>query len=101
MAIVRIAAHIIGHAEDGYIQYNTDTKEVQSHLRHPELDQKVVEYLTTERAMHQYTSLSQYQTISAVPASSLDTLKLALCNIWVALGVHIDWSRPVEDALSK
>lgn len=97
MTIVKVAAHIINHAEDGYLQYNTETKEVQSHLHHPDLDQKVVDYLTTERAMHQYTSLSQFQTVSAVPASSLETFKLALCYIWVDLGVHIDWSRPVED----
>lgn len=97
MAIVKIAAHIIAHREDGYIQYDTETGAVESHLHHPELDQKVVEYLTTERVMHQYTGLSAFRTISAVPASSLETLKLALCYIWLALGVHVDWSRPVEE----
>lgn len=96
MAVVKVAAHIIGGNEEGYIQYDTETCAVESHLYHAETDQKVVEYLMTERAMHQYTNLSVFHTVSAVPASSLETFKLALCYIWLALGVHVDWSRPVE-----
>ena len=46
--------------------------------------------------MHRYTDLSLYDHVSAVPVSSLENLKLALCRIWFDLGVHIDWSRPVE-----
>lgn len=96
MAIFKVAAHIINHREDGYIAYDTDTKTVTSHLHHDELDKQVEQYLTTEQVMHKFTSLSQFDKVSAVPASSLETFKLALCTIWPKLGVYIDWSRPVE-----
>lgn len=96
MAIIKVAAHIINQQEDGYISYNTETKEVQSHLADDALNQKVVDYLTTEQVMHQYTSLSQFNKISAVPTSSEEYFKLALCKIWEILGVHVDWSRPVD-----
>lgn len=96
MAIFKVAAHIINQQEDGYISYDTETKQVQSHVHDDAINQQVVDYLTTEQVMHRYTSLSQFDKVSAVPASSLENFKLALCTIWVKLGVHIDWSRPVE-----
>lgn len=96
MAIFKVAAHIINKREDGYISYDTETKHVESHVYDDAVDQQVVAYLTTEQVMHRYTSLAQFDKVSAVPASSLENFKLALCTIWSKLGVHIDWSRPVD-----
>lgn len=96
MAVFKVAAHT-GANNNGYIAYDTETKAVQVCLNDDDINQKVTDYLTTERPLHKFTDLSYYETISAAPVSSLETLKLALCYIWLAMGVHIDWSRPVEE----
>ena len=75
MAIFKVAAHT-GDNNNGYIEYNTETKELGVHLNDEAVNERAREYLTTERVLHQYTDLSQYKTISAVPTSSLETLKL-------------------------
>ena len=75
MAIFKVAAHT-GDNNNGYIEYDTETKELGVHLND--------------------TDLSNYKTLSVVPTSSLEALKLALCYIWRATGIHIDWSRPVD-----
>lgn len=95
MAVFKVAAHT-GANTNGYIAYNTELKELQVCLHNDAVNASVYEYLTTERGMHRFTDLSYYETVSAVPTSSLETLKLALCYIWRLLGVHIDWSRPVD-----
>lgn len=95
MAVFTVAAHT-GTNCNGYIAYNTDTKDLSVCLHDDEINEKVRQYLTAEQVMHRFVSLSQYEVVSAVPASSVETLKLALCYIWLALGVHIDWSRPAE-----
>lgn len=95
MVVFKVAAHT-GDNNNGYISYDTDTKEVGVFLNDDEINEKVRTYLTTEKALHRYTELSLYDNISVVPASSLDTFKLALGYIWRPLGVHIDWSRPVD-----
>lgn len=95
MAIFKVAAHT-GDNNNGYIMYDTEHKTVEVCLNDAAVNARVYKYLTTERPMHRFTDLSYYETVSAVPASSLDHLKLALCYIWLVLGVHIDWSRPAE-----
>lgn len=95
MAIFKVVAHT-GDNNNGYIEYNTETKELGVHLNDEAVNERAREYLTTEKVLHQYTDLSKYKTISAVPTSSLEMLKLAMCYMWRATGVHIDWSRPVE-----
>ena len=95
MAIFKVAAHT-GDNNNGYIAYDLESKELNVCLNDDTVNAKVYEYLTTERGMHRFTDLSYYETVSAVPASSLETLKLALCYIWRSLGVHVDWSRPVD-----
>ncbi len=95
MAIFKVAAHT-GDNNNGYIEYDTETKELGVHLNDEEIDTKVREYLTTERPLHRFTDLSYYETVSVVPTDDVESLKLALCYIWLALGVHVDWSRPVE-----
>lgn len=96
MSIFKVIAHT-GINNNGYIQYDTDTKELTVELNDNEIEKRVREYLTTERALHRYVGLSTFETVSAAPISSLETLKLALGYIWLALDVHIDWSRPVEE----
>lgn len=96
MAMFKVAAHT-GDNNNGYIAYDTETKELGVYLNDDDMNAKVREYLTTVRPLHRFTDLSYYETISAVPTQDVDTLKLALCYIWYALGVHVDWSRPVDD----
>ena len=72
MAIFKVVAHT-GDNNNGYIEYNTETKELGVHLNDEAVNERAREYLTTERVLHQYTDLSQYKTISAVPTSSLET----------------------------
>ena len=95
MAIFKVAAHT-GDNNNGYIEYDTETKELGVHLNDDVMNERARQYLTTEKDLHQYTDLAQYKTISTVPTSSLEMLKLALCYIWRATGIHIDWSRPVD-----
>ena len=91
MAVFTVAAHTAGH-NDGFIRYNTETKELQLMLHDEEK-----EFLTKVHPWHRYVTLSQYETVNAAATDNLETLKLALGYIWLPLGVHIDWSRPVED----
>ncbi|MCH4178567.1 MAG: hypothetical protein LKF47_01695 [Megasphaera sp.] len=97
MALFKVAAHT-GENNNGYISYDTDTKALDVHLNDDSINTKVRTYLTSVQSMHRFTDLSLYDTINAIPASSLETLKLALGYIWLAMGVHIDWSRPVDMA---
>lgn len=93
--IFKVAAHT-GDNNNGYIAYNTETKEVDVQLNDEEINKRAKEYLTTVKELHKYTDLSLYDTIMAVPASSLENFKLALGYMWMPTGVHIDWSRPVD-----
>ena len=36
-------------------------------------------------ALHRFTDLSYYETVSVVPTDDVESLKLALCYIWLAL----------------
>lgn len=95
MALFKVAAHT-GDNNNGYISYDTDTKQVKVKLNDAAIDAKLYEYLTTVQSLHRYTDLSLYETVNAIPASSLDVFKLSLGYVWLAMGVHIDWSRPIE-----
>lgn len=95
MSIFKVICHT-GTNNNGFIQYDTDTKALVVQLHDPEKEAEVRQYLTKERVMHTYKELSKYDTVSAVPVSSLENLKLALVNIWYDLEVHIDWSRPSD-----
>ncbi|MBC3537172.1 hypothetical protein [Megasphaera hominis] len=96
MALFTVAAHTAGH-NDGFIRYNTETKELQLMLHDEEKEKEAREFLTKVHPWHRYVTLSQYETVNAAATDNLETLKLALGYIWLPLGVHIDWSRPVED----
>ena len=94
MSIYKVAAHT-GADNEGYIQNDTDTKEVQVFLNDDGINRKVVEYLTTVKSLKKFTGLSEYELINAMPNASLEIFKLALGKIWEDIEVHIDWSRPV------
>lgn len=96
MAVFTVAVHT-GDNNNGYIQYDAETKKLTVHLNDAEKEKETYSFLTTVRSWHRYVTLSQCETITAAATDSLDTLKLALGYIWLALGVHIDWSRPVEE----
>ncbi|MCH4166131.1 MAG: hypothetical protein LKF74_05330 [Megasphaera sp.] len=95
MALFKVAAHT-GDNNNGYISYDTDTKQVNVRLNDDVLDAKLYEYLTTVQSLHRYTDLSLYETVNVIPASSLEALKLSLGYVWLSMGIHIDWSRPIE-----
>ncbi len=97
MSIFKVAVHT-GENNNGFIQYDTDTKELVLHLNDPEKEKTGREYLTSMRDLHRYTGpgLSEVETVRAIPVESLETLKLALGYMWWATGIHIDWSRPAE-----
>lgn len=95
MAIYKIAAHT-GTNDNGYIQYDADTRTVQVHLCNDEINRKVYEYLTTCQTLHNYVDLSFFETIKERPVDSWETMRLALAKVWMELGVHIDWSRKVD-----
>lgn len=96
MAIFKAAAHT-GDNNNGYIGYDTETKELTVVLNDAEKEAAVRKYLTSIRGWHRYVDLSQYEVETAAAVDSLDTLKLALGYMWLELGVHMDWSRPVEE----
>ncbi|WP_296823265.1 hypothetical protein [uncultured Megasphaera sp.] len=95
MSVFTVAAHT-GDNNNGYIQYDTEIKKLTVHLNDAEKEKEAYDFLTSVRSWHRYVTLSQYETITAAATDSLDILKLALGYIWLPLGVHIDWSRPVE-----
>lgn len=95
MSVFKVAAHT-GDNNNGYISYDTETKKLDVHLNDPEKEAQAYQFLTTVRSWHRYVDLSLYETVNAAATDSLDTLKLALGYIWLPLGIHIDWSRPVD-----
>lgn len=48
MVIFKVAAHT-GDNNNGYIEYDTETKELGVHLNDDAMDEKARQYLTTER----------------------------------------------------
>lgn len=97
MALFKVAAHT-GENNNGYISYDTDTRALDVQLNDEAANANLHEYLTTVQTLHQFTDLSYYETINVIPVSSLEMLKLALGYVWMSMGVHIDWSRPVDIA---
>lgn len=95
MLIYKVAAHT-GANDNGYIEYNTETKEVKAHFSADKVCQRVVDYLTKEQEFHYFTGLTTYKMICAVPTSNLEIFKLSLCYIWTRANIYIDWSRPVD-----
>ncbi|WP_273060871.1 hypothetical protein [Colibacter massiliensis] len=95
MSIYKVAAHT-GADNNGYIQYDTESKRVDVFLNDTEYNRRIYEYLTKPRALKKFTGLSEYEVITDAPNASLELLKIALGKIWQDLGVHMDWSRPVE-----
>ena len=95
MSVFKVVCHT-GENNNGFIQYDLETRKLTVVLHDAAKEAEVIAYLTKERVMHRYKELSLYDNVSAVPVSNLDTLKLALVNIWLDLGVHIDWSRPAD-----
>jgi hypothetical protein len=95
VSIYKVAAHT-GADNNGYIQYDTESKRVDVFLNDTEYNRRIYEYLTKPRALKKFTSLSEYEVITDAPNASLELLKIALGKIWQDLGVHMDWSRPVE-----
>ena len=95
MALFTVCVHT-GENNNGYIQYDPETKGLTVHLNDKVKEKEVYQVLTQVRPWHRFTSLSQYDIVQAAATDSLDTLKLALGYIWKPLGVHVDWSRPVD-----
>ena len=52
MAIFKVVAHT-GDNNNGYIEYNTETKELGVHLNDEAVNERAREYLTTEKVLHQ------------------------------------------------
>ena len=76
-------------------------KSLQFNLNDAEKEKETYSFLTTVRSWHRYVTLSQYETITAAATDSLDTLKLALGYIWLALGVHITGAAPSKKCNGK
>ncbi|WP_277300823.1 hypothetical protein [Veillonella montpellierensis] len=91
--VFHVAIHY-GITSNGYIAYNIDTKELTVVLPEQEWADKVKAYLTTEQTIQHAVGLNTYETVTVLPVSSLDNLKLALTRMWTAIEVQVDWSRP-------
>lgn len=91
--VFHVAIHY-GITSNGYITYNIDTKELTVVLPEQEWADKVKAYLTTEQTIKNAVGLNTYETVTVLPVSSLDNLKLALTRMWMAIEVQVDWSRP-------
>lgn len=95
MAMYYVSIHY-GTNQCGYLGYHTETKELEVKLPEAEWETKVRQYLQETRVIKNATGLNTYDSMEVAPLSSLENLKLALTRMWEAIGVQVDWSRPVE-----
>ncbi|MEG6584266.1 hypothetical protein [Dendrosporobacter sp. 1207_IL3150] len=82
--------------DNGFIEYDTDTKEINVILKDESKRSEVEKYLTTEHVINApQNTLLDFKKCLITPVNNVEDLKLALTRLWQTTGVHVDWSRPV------
>ncbi|KYZ77795.1 hypothetical protein AXX12_17170 [Anaerosporomusa subterranea] len=82
----------------GRIEYDPAAKTATVILDNPIKRKEVEDYLKQPRIMpHARATLLDLEHLEIKPLDSLETLKLALTNLWETTGVLVDWSRPADD----
>lgn len=81
----------------GYVQYNTETKELEVVLKDEAKREQVKQYLTARQTlMAPQQTLLDFCEHTMVPVDNVDNLKLALTRLWNHTGILVDWSHPIS-----
>ena len=81
----------------GYIEYDAAAKTAEVVLGDDEGKQMVEDYLRqTHDIKIPHETLMDFTTEKIEPLASQENLQIALTRLWNTIGVHVDWSRPVD-----
>lgn len=90
----RVAIHF--RNDNGYIEYDPNTKQIKVLLADEGKRQEVEKYLAAEHFIRSANkTLVDFQPAKTIPYENVEQLKLALTRLWENTGVLVDWSRPV------
>lgn len=81
----------------GYVEYREDERAATVVLDDVSKKAETEVYLAQARQIRvPKESLLEFETRTIQPLRSLEEFKLAMTRIWGEIGLHVDWSRPVE-----
>jgi len=92
--LYRVAVH---YGEDnGYVEYDGNGKSVRVVLQDPNIRQKAEAYFANELMIAvPQDGLRDFKEQVVHPTASKEEFQLAMTRLWMTIGVHVDWSRPV------
>lgn len=81
----------------GYVEYREDEKAATVVLDDAAKKAETEAYLAQAREIRvPKDSLVEFEARTIQPLRSLEEFKLAMTRIWGEIGLHVDWSRPVQ-----
>lgn len=81
----------------GYIEYNKANQTAEVVFANEPIKAKIEEYLQAKHVLQiPHHTLHDFTEVEIEPLSSEENFQLALTRMWDAIGVHVDWSRPVD-----
>ncbi|MDD4600478.1 hypothetical protein SDC9_15056 [bioreactor metagenome] len=91
--IYRVAVHY-GN-DNGFVEYNLETKTIKVDLAHDEKRREAEEYLAKEHTIAvAQDGIRDFKDQKVNAAQDVESFKLALTRMWEAIDLHVDWSRP-------
>lgn len=91
--IYRVAVHYDN--DNGFVEYNLDTKTIKVDLANDAKRQEAEEYLAKEHIIAvAQADIRDFKDQKVIASQDVESFKLALTRMWEATDVHVDWSRP-------
>ena len=82
----------------GYIEYDAENKKATVTLAEDEGKKLTEEFLSKVHEIEiPHETLLDFTAEKINPVADIKSFQIALTRLWEATGVHVDWSRPVED----
>ncbi len=81
----------------GYVDYDGEKKEIKVTLGDAEGQKRAEEYLSQPHEINiPHNTLLDFTVETIVPNADVRSFQIAMTRLWVATGVYVDWSRPVD-----
>ncbi len=81
----------------GYVEYDEAARKVNVVLGDEDGRKKAEDFLSkTHQILIPHETLLDFTAENFNASDNAESLKIVLTRLWEAVGVHVDWSRPVE-----
>lgn len=79
--------------QEGYVQYNEDTKDIQVVFPNDTIGSEIDTYLNTKRIYRipESQKIDDFREELAYPSDGMMYFELAMCELWANTDVYVHW----------